>query len=511
MQRRDILRAFAGAGLAVGAGTQSWADVSSVPATEPWQRDFEAARAGAPWTLGYVGLNEDAAPLALRVEGRIPDGLQGDFFRNGPARHALGGMRYHHFFDGDGLMQQYRVRGQAVTHRARFVRTDKFLADSAAGHPVREAFGTRWPGMEPVTSADRINVANTSVLQHAGELLALWEGGSATRLDPRTLDTLGLKTWSDEYAGMPFSAHPKVDPQGHLWNFGVSSMQGMLSVYHIGPDGALREAVTLPVPQIAMVHDFAVTERHLVFLLPPLVFDRARAEAGHTFLDSHVWTPDLGLRVLVLDKNDLRRQQWFGLPAGFVFHVGNAWEDDGHIHLDYARSATGWNARTGFVELMRGHYDPPEFSTLATLDLDLRSGRARQDLLDPVVEFPRIDPRFVSQRHTQLYTAARLALPHDRPGFDAVVRTDMDSGRQDAFRYGEDMMVEEHLFVPRPGSNAEGDGWLLGTALDLKHQQMVWSVFDGRSLAAGPIAQARMDRVMPLGLHGAFVPPQAQG
>ena len=150
MQRRDILRAFAGAGLAVGAGTQSWADVSSVPATEPWQRDFEAARAGAPWTLGYVGLNEDAAPLALRVEGRIPDGLQGDFFRNGPARHALGGMRYHHFFDGDGLMQQYRVRGQAVTHRARFVRTDKFLADSAAGHPVREAFGTRWPGMDTV-------------------------------------------------------------------------------------------------------------------------------------------------------------------------------------------------------------------------------------------------------------------------------------------------------------------------------------------------------------------------
>ena len=501
MQRRDMLRALAGAGIALGQGPQAWASL----AAEPWQRDFEAARAGAPWALGYVGLQEDVPPMALTLEGRIPDGLQGDFYRNGPARHSLGGMRYHHFFDGDGMLQQYRVQGQTVTHRGRFVRTEKFIADSAAGHPVREAFGTRWPGMEPTSGADRINVANTSVVQHAGELMALWEGGSATRMDPKTLDTLGLKTWSPDYAGMPFSAHPKIDPQGHLWNFGVSSLQGMLSVYHVGPDGQLKQAVTLPVPHSAMVHDFAVTERHLVFLLPSLVFDRARAEAGATFLDSHVWTPELGLRVMVLDKNDVTQPQWFELPPGFVFHVGNAWERDGHIHLDYARSATGWNARTGFVELMRGHYDPAEFSNLATLDLDLRSGRARQVLLDPVVEFPRIDPRFVAARHTQLYTAARLDLPRDRPGFDAVVCTNMDSGRQDAYRYGADVMVEEHLFVPRAGTLGEGEGWVIGTALDLKRQQMLWSVFDAKSLASGPLAQARMDRVMPLGLHGTFV------
>lgn len=502
MQRRDVLRALAGAGLALGPAARVWASA----AAEPWQQDFEAARAGAPWTQGYVGLQQDAPPMALFVEGRIPEALQGDFYRNGPGRHSLGGMRYHHFFDGDGLLQQYQVRGQSVVHRARFVRTGKFIADSAAGRPVREAFGTRWPGMDPLGAPDDVNVANTSVLHHAGELMALWEGGSATRMDPKTLDTLGLKTWSADYAGMPFSAHPKIDPQGHLWNFGVSSLQGMLSVYHVSPDGRLAQAVTLPVPQLAMVHDFAVTERHLVFLLPPLVFDRARAQAGQTFLDSHVWTPELGLRVMVLDKNDLTRPRWFELPAGFVFHVGNAWERDGKIHLDYARSGTGWNARTGFVELMRGKYDPPEFSNLATLELDLQSGRARQDLLTPVMEFPRIDPRFVTRRHRQLYSAARLERKREQPGFDAITRTDMDTGAQDAYLYGPDMLVEEHLFVPRPGSQEEGDGWMVGTALDMKRQQTVWSVFDGKALKWGPVAQARMDRVMPLGLHGTFVP-----
>ena len=40
-------------------------------------------------------------------------------------------------------------------------------------------------------------------------------------------------------------------------------------------------------------------------------------------------------------------------------------------------------------------------------------------------------------------------------------------------------MVEEHVFVPATaGSGREGRGWLLGTALDLRRQHMLFSVFD---------------------------------
>jgi hypothetical protein len=102
----------------------------------------------------------------------------------------------------------------------------------------------------------------------------------------------GFKTWSDEYAGMPFSAHPKIERDGSLWNFGITSSQGLLSIYHVAPSGRLIDASTIKVPEIAMVHDFAVTERHLVFLLPPFIFDDERARAGKTFLASHVWPPN---------------------------------------------------------------------------------------------------------------------------------------------------------------------------------------------------------------------------
>ena len=177
---------------------------------------------------------------------------------------------------------------------------------------------------------------------HGGQLYALWEGGSATRLDPRTLETRGLKTWRADLAGVPFSAHPRVEPDGTIWNFGVDAHHGLLLLYEIAPAGALRRAEAFPLSHMPMVHDFAVTAGHLVFLLPPLVYDAQRRLAGASVLDAHQWRPELGMRVLVVNKQDWKRQQMFHLPAGFLFHLGNAWEEQTAsgtvIHLDYARA-----------------------------------------------------------------------------------------------------------------------------------------------------------------------------
>ena len=114
-------------------------------------------------------------------------------------------------------------------------------------------------------------------------------------------------------------------------------------LFEIGPDGVLRRAGAPPLSNLPMIHDFAVTDRDLVFLLAPLVYDAALRLAGASFLDSHVWRPGLGMRALVIDKKDWRRQQVLALPAGFLFHIGNGWEEATAsgtvIHADYARSA----------------------------------------------------------------------------------------------------------------------------------------------------------------------------
>jgi carotenoid cleavage dioxygenase len=344
------------------------------------------------------------------------------------------------------------------------------------------------------------------VLPLQGEVLALWEGGSATRIDARTLDTLGPKTWRADLAGMPFSAHPKVDPDGTIWNFGVGSGQGLLALYEIAPEGRLRRAAAVPVPDLPMVHDFAVTERHLVFLMPPLVYDsqgKQRA-AGGSFLDAHVWRPELGMRALVIDKKDWDKRQWLTLPAGFLFHVGNAWEEDTpggtRIHIDYARSEDARSIFTSNREVMRGRLVRSAEARLTVATLDLGTGRATQNVLELDAEFPRIDPRRVGLRHRSVVHATQQV--QGRPGFGAIARTDVETGRSQRFVYGPQAMVEEHVFVP-DGRRA---GWILGTVLDLARRKTVLSCFAADQLGAGPVAQAILPRALPLGLHGAFVP-----
>jgi all-trans-8'-apo-beta-carotenal 15,15'-oxygenase len=496
MQRRELLRLLAGAGVSPWLASRARAGES-----DPWQADFEAA--DAPWKLGFATPPADLPEAAATVRGRFPDAVAGTLYRIGPAGHDLGGERYHHWFDGDGMVQRIAIEGTQVRHQGRYVQTAKRVAEQRAGRRLTEAFGTVPAGAEPPASADAINVANTSVLPLAGELLALWEGGSATRIDARTLDTLGLKTWRADLAGMPFSAHPKVDPDGTVWNFGVGASQGLLALYEIAPAGTLRRAAVLPVPDLPMAHDFAVTARHLVFLMPPLVYDRNKP-AGTSFLDAHAWKPALGMRALVVDKKDWNRRRMLTLPAGFLFHIGNAWEEGlpggTRIHIDYVRSEDASSVFTTSRELMRGRRvrSPEPHLTVATLDLG--AGRATQETLPLEAEFPRIDPRRVGLRHRRVVHATQVV--KERPGFAAVALTDVETGRSRRFVYGPQAMVEEHVWVP----DDKGPGWILGTVLDLARSRTVLSCFAADALGDGPVAQAVLPRALPLGLHGVFVP-----
>ncbi len=488
MQRRDFLR------LAGMAGVAAFAPV----------RLSTAAPDGARWRLGFV--NPPVAELdsgALPLRGELPAGLAGTFYRNGPARHELGGRRYTHWFDGDGMVQAFRFAAGKVTHRGRFVLTPKYRAETQAGILQRAAYGTVFPDSPPVAEPDAINPANINVLPFADRLLALWEAGSAWELDPATLDTLGPVTWREDLQGVAFSAHPRVDRDGTLWNFGLETMQGALVLYRISPQGVLERAEAIALGASPAIHDFVITDRHLLFLLPPLRLDLNLPMDSGSFLDRHRWYGDEPLRVLVVDKSDWSRRRWYELPTGFVFHLGNAWEDKaGVIRFDYVRYDDASFPLQSGRALMRGDGGWQPRGQLALVRLDTRSGRIEQEVLPSgSVEFPRVDPRLTGGRYRNLYLASRDGTP-EHPTFNAVLRYDMDSGTSDTFSYGTAMIAEEHIFVPDPAGKS--DGWVIGTALDLVGQTTVLSVFAAERLADGPLAQATLPYALPLGLHGNF-------
>ena len=184
---------------------------------DEWATAFRAALAEKPWLLGWLGVDAQRLETpALEIEGKLPAALTGTLYRNGPARQEHGGLRYRHWFDGDGMVQAFRFGGGGVSHLGRLVATDKLIRERKAGRRLRPAFGTDVPDAEPVRRADDVNTANTSVLSHGGRLFALWEGGSPYVFDPVTLETGGKHRWSPETAGLPFSAHPRIDADGSL-------------------------------------------------------------------------------------------------------------------------------------------------------------------------------------------------------------------------------------------------------------------------------------------------------
>jgi len=487
ISRRSLLTA----GLALSASPLAYA---ASPA-DAWRSAF------AP----YAGpLKPPLASDDLAVRGRWPAELRGTFYRTGPARRELGGVTLTHWFDGDGMVQAFRSDGRQVSHRGVMLATPKLKSEEAAGRFLYPAFGDAVPQPAAVTGPDTLNPANINLLplDEGRKLYGLWEAGSALELDPQTLAARGFKTWSPETAGAPFSAHPRVGADGTVWNFGYLPGSGRLLIYEIDRQGALRRQTVLPAPQADMVHDFAVTERHLVFLLMPLGFDRDAAR-GTGFIDRYRWNAGAPLIVMVVDKADFSTRR-FELPGQGLFHLGNAWERPGGIELEFV-------AHPAMLDVLHGlRIGAPRRRGLAAthwtrVRIDLAAGRA---VAEPTgieqVEFPRFDPRRCGLPSRFALLMQRSAGMHaDVEGFDSVLTLHGDTRR--SFGYGDGWIAEEHVFVPHAPNAREGDGWILGTAYHWPSERTSLSVFDAAAVDGGPLAQVRLPYGLPLGFHGQFV------
>ncbi len=254
-----------------------------------------------------------------------------------------------------------------------------------------------------------------------------------------------------------------------------------------------------------MVHDFAITERHLVFLLTPMVMEMDRFQAGHSVADSYQWRADQPMRVLTVDKNDWTLRRWYELPTGFVFHLGNAWEErGGTIRFDYLRYVDARILTENLRAVMTGEEFTEHRAQLAQVTLYPQDGRAEQRLLPGNSEFPALDPRLVGRRQRYLVLTQATA-DIGRPGFNAIRRIDLDGETEQSYRFDKDILVEEHLVIPKSANAPDGDAWLLGTVLDTNEGVTRLTLFDAAHLTDGPIAQAALPYSLPLGFHSHFV------
>lgn len=472
------------------------AALSAAVVTPETVRAMTAMRIATDWGLATADIEADVAPAAMRlIHGRAPAGLDGALYRNGPAKFRRPGRSAAHWFDGDGMVRRFRIADGRAELAARFVDTPKRRQETRLDAMVMPGFGTVGDPRAEIGGPDDVNAANTSVLMAGDDLWALWEGGSAVAMDPETLATRGMVTHRPDLKSMPFLAHPRREPDGRIWNLGMGRGQAM--VWRLSPTGELEAATMVDLPRASYVHDFTATERHLVIVLQPWVQTRMTLP----FSEGFEWRPDEGTQVLVIDKDDLSKRRVFDLPAFGFFHLGDAWSDGEDIRFDVCAHPDMDFAARGAVEVLNGVPLNGEPARLALAHLRA-DGSAELQRTGVVAEFPRSDPRRAGlPRRFTLHTAEETP---GRPFASGLGMTDWGTGRTRMFDFGADHVMDEMVFVPRPGGSAEDDGWLVGPTLNLAARATELHVLDAARIEDGPVATWRADAALPVSFHGVW-------
>lgn len=436
------------------------------------------------------------------IEGTIPTDLCGTLYRNGPGRwedHT--GRPLHHLFDGDGMLSAFAIRDGGVHYRNRYVRTRHYRGKSGTTH-----LGTAAPGGWRANIAKTPpNLANTNVVEHAGHLYALWEGGAPYEIEADTLDTIGVRRFGGELRrGATFSAHPSTCPRsGDMFNFGVEFIpRPHLRVYRANPQGTLQYLRSVRLPYLAMVHDFAITERYLVFLVSPIMTKLLQVALGRKPIgDTLRYCPERG-SVFILVPRDGGEVRHVASPAVLQFHLSNAYDDGEDVVVD---AITYQNpqllksiARFQTTPLRES---PSEFTRFRVT----KSGRViREPLSDSVCEFPRHHPDREGRPHRYAYLATRRQLSSL---YDSITKLDLTDNTETTYEApGAGNTFCEPVFVPRPQATTEDDGWLLTVEYQAKQHLSRLVILDAKDVARGPIAAAQLTHHIPQGFHGNFVP-----
>ena len=417
----------------------------------------------------YAPVADELTEYDLPVNGAIPPEIDGWYLRNGPnPRQATA-----HWFMGDGMLHGVRVEGGAAKwYRNRWVRTDSFIED----FPLYNRDGSR--NLRAATS-------NTHVVNHAGKTLALVESSFPYEIG-KELETLGAYDFGGKLTDS-MTAHPKICPTtGEMHFFGYGSIVEPYVTYHrVAADGELIINRPVDVKAHTMMHDFALTADHVIFMDLPIVLDLGVAINSPGDMP-YRWSDTHGARLGVLRRDDpFGEIRWFEIEPCYVFHVANAYGDANSVVLQAARYPELWRNDGGFAEQ----------AVMWEWRIDLRTGAVTERQLDDRgIEFPRIDDRLSG-------LPARYSVS---VGDAELVRHDLSTGAAETHSFGSGVSGEA-VFVPAAGPADESSGWYMSYVYDPDRDGSDLVILDASDFGGEPVATIALPQRVPFGFHGNWI------
>jgi carotenoid cleavage dioxygenase-like enzyme len=449
----------------------------------------------APWV-------EESAGFDLQVTGKIPDDLAGALFRisSNPRFRPRDPGRYH-WWEGDGMVAAVYVRDGQAAFRARWAQTDSMKFEMSRGEAVYSGFVNGGSvGELPVDAPLAKNVANTNAGIFGDHLLVYYEGGLPYALNPETLDTLG--SW-DFHGGIDIlcTAHYKIDPgTGDMLFFAATGP--VVTWYRADAvTGQVTDTSRIDIGLPAMIHDFAVSDNYAVFMVTPTMLRLDLVARG---LPGVVWDaaalPD-GSKIVLMNRRT-HEVTWHEIGATFApTHFYNAYDADGEVVIYCHRISRLGNRANSPSPLSSHEWFPPALPW--QLRVSTVTGKVTHRLVNDLAgEFPKINDAFAGRRHRYGYFTTTRSLADDTMT-DGMARHDYE--RDDTVVADGPRPLtspSEPVFVPRDGSRAEDDGYLLSLWWNRETRLSELLVHDAADLRAEPLARVRLPARVPFGFHG---------
>ncbi len=443
------------------------------------------------------------------LTGKIPQGLRGSLYRNGPGRLARGEQKVGHWFDGDGGILGVHFSDEGAKATYRYVQTSGYLAEAKANRFLFPNYGMNVPGHFWQSWGKPLkNTANTSVLALADRLLALWEAGLPHGLDLYTLDTIGIDQLSSLNPKDNFSAHPKIDQKtGEIFNFGVTiGAQTKLHLYVINSLGEVQRRGEFTLEGVPLIHDFVLAGPYLIFFVPPVRTNTLPVLLGlKCYSEVTQWQPQFGTKILIFDRESLTLVSQGEAEPWYQWHfVNGTLEQDGLITVDFVRFSD-FTTNQYLQEFAFGQIDTPAKGTLWRVRLNPQTAKVveQYEWLDRSCEFPLVPPHQVGNpwRYTFM-SIERAEGDNSKDALGAIARFDCHTGELTVADQGSNGYPSEPIFVPHQMNSEQG--WVLTLVYNGNEGHSEIKIYDSDRLSDEPLCSLGLPQAIPLGFHGTW-------
>jgi len=288
----------------------------------------------------------------------------------------------------------------------------------------------------------------------------------------------------------------------------------------VGADGIKQPSVPVPLTdnRAVMMHDFAFTKNHAVFLDFPYVFDATQLLRGQPPLS---FRPELKTRIGVLPRaaTDTSGMRWFDINTGWAFHVANSWEVNNVITVLACRSPQFSLDQLGESGNERALAHAPR---LYRYEIDLSKpdgagGVSEKYLSERASEFPVCDERNRWGYATRYVWSAGTS-PGKGRGFTSIIKHDLRDDGEIVFNLDDGCYADEFVFVNQNAPNVQykGDydaskdsiapddnGVLMGYVYNSKTNLSELLVLHADKMTLK--ARVKLNERVPHGFHGKFI------